>query len=153
MAHVATEDVLSAVLHDHPDVAAQLAAAHAAAWRVVDPVVLELCRLRIAALLGCRAEAATRTPAASEAGLEEAMVAELAQWPTSPRFGRRERACLALCEHFVMDVASVPDELADDVVEHLGRDGLADLVAALLVVEQRQRLRLAWQALAVPGAA
>ena len=148
-----TDDVLAAVLRGHPQVLAHLVDAHAAAWRVVDPVLLELCRLRIAALLGCDAEAAARTPAAREAGLEEATVAELAQWPTSPRFGPRERACLALSEQFVMDVASTPDELAHDVAEHLGGAGLADLVTALLVVEQRLRLRLAWEALAVPGAA
>ncbi len=148
-----TSDVLTAVLHDHPDIAAHLAEAYAAAWRAVDPVLLELCRLRIAALLGCHAEAAARTPAAREAGLEAATVAELARWPTSPRFGLRERACLALCEQFVMDVASLPDELVRNVAEHLGEDGLADLVTALLVVEQRQRLRLAWEALAAPGAA
>lgn len=148
-----TSDVLAAVLHDHPDIAAHLAEAYAAAWQVVDPVLLELCRLRIAALLGCEAEAAVRTPVARKAGLEAATVAELAQWPTSPRFGPRERACLALCEQFVMDVASLQDGLAHDVADHLGEDGLADLVTALLVVEQRQRLRLAWEALAVPGAA
>lgn len=148
-----TSDVLSAVLGEHPDIAAHLEEVHAAAWRAVDPVLLELCRLRIAALLGCDAEVAARTAAARDAGLQEVTVAELAQWPTSGRFGSRERACLALCEHFVIDVASVPDELAYDVAAHLGADGLADLVAALLVVEQRQRLRMAWAALGLAGAA
>ena len=123
MTHRPTDEVLAAVLHDHPDVAAHLRAAHAAAWRVVDPVLLELCRLRIAMLLGCEAELAARTPAAVERGLDEATVAELAQWPTSPRFGPRERACLALCEQFVMDVAGVTDELAADVSAHLGPAG------------------------------
>lgn len=148
-----TNDVIGAVLRDRSDIATHLVDAYAAAWRVVDPVLLELCRLRVAALLGCDAETAARTPAATQAGLDEAAVAELAQWPTSSRFGPRERACLTLCEQFVMDVASMPDELAHDVAQHLGAAGLADLVAALLVVEQRQRLRLAWEALAVPGAA
>lgn len=148
-----TSDVIRDVLRDHPEVATHLADAYAAAWRVVDPVLLELCRLRVAALLGCEAEATARTPAAREAGLDEATVADLPRWPTSPRYGARERACLALCEQFVMDVGGMPDGLALDVAEHLGSGGLADLVTALLVLEQRQRLRLAWEALAVPGAA
>lgn len=153
MQHRPTSEVFTAVLRSEPAVAGHLAAAYSAAWRVVDPVLLELCRLRIAMLLGCDAEQAARTPAATAAGLEDSTVAELARWPTSPRFGPRERACLALCEQFVMDVAAMPDELARDVADHLGAQGLADLVAALLVVEQRQRLRLAWEALAVPGVA
>lgn len=148
-----TGDVLAAVLRDHPAVADHLAEAHDAVWQVVDPVLLELCRLRIAALLGCAVEQTTRTPAAVQAGLQEVTVADLSRWPTSPLFGPRERACLALCEQFVMDVAGLPDELAQDVTDHLGAAGLADLVTALLVVEQRQRLRLAWEALAVPGSA
>jgi alkylhydroperoxidase family enzyme len=148
-----TSEVLAAVLCDHRDVAAHLSDAYAAAWRTVDPVVLELCRLRIAMLLGCEAERLARTPLAGEHGLDEATVAELAQWPTSSRFGSRERACLELCEQFVLDVAGTTDEQAAAATDHLGPSGLADLVAALLVLEQRQRLRLAWEALAVAGAA
>ncbi|MCW2615320.1 MAG: hypothetical protein JWN08_2314 [Frankiales bacterium] len=153
MPHRSTSDVLEAVLHDHPDVAGQLAAAYDAAWQVVDPLLLELCRLRVAVLLGCEAEGAARSPQAARAGLDEATVAELAQWPTSPRYGPRERACLALAEQLVLDVAGTTDEQTADVAAHLGPSGLADLVAALLVVEQRQRLRLAWETLLVPGAA
>ena len=37
------------------------------------------------------------------------------------------------------------------VVEHLGEQGLADFAAALLVVEQRLRLRLTWQRLFEPA--
>jgi alkylhydroperoxidase family enzyme len=78
------------------------------------------------------------------------MVADLASWPTSPRFGPKERACLAYCEQFVIDVAGLGDELALAVAEHLGPQGLADFTAALLVLEQRQRLRLAWERLLEP---
>lgn len=141
------------MLCDHADVALHLADAYAAAWRAVDPVLLELCRLRVAMLLGCEAERTVRTPAATERGLDEVTVAQLAQWPKSPRFGARERACLAFCEQFVLDVAGMTDEQAGEVTAHLGPAGLADLAAGLLVVEQRQRLRLGWEALHVPGAA
>lgn len=148
-----TDQVLDEVLHAHPDLAVHLADAHAAAWRAVDPVLLELCRLRIAMLLGCEAERVVRTPCATQRGLEEATLAELAQWPSSSRFGPRERACLAFCEQFVLDVAAMTDEQAGQVAAHLGPGGLADLAAGLLVLEQRQRLRLAWEALDVSGAA
>ena len=144
---VPTSDVIASVLAAHPAVVVQLDAADAAAWEAVDPVLLELCRLRIAMLLDSRSELAARTPAAVAAGLNEATVDELNLWPTSARFGPRERACLAFTEQFVIDVASLSDEQASAVGEQLGAQGLADFVSALLVVEQRQRLRLGWSRL------
>ena len=123
---------------------------HDAAWSVVDPVVLELCRLRIAKLLGCEFEQGLRTDAAAAAGLDEATVADLPAWPKSERFGRRERACLAFCEQFVIDVAGMDDDLAFAVSDELGPQAFRDFVSALLVVEQRQRLRLAYERLFEP---
>jgi alkylhydroperoxidase family enzyme len=139
-----TADVLDAMLTRHADVRDALADAWVAAWTSVDPVLLELCRLRMAMLLDCADELAARTPAAVAAGLDEAMVAALAAWPYDARFGRRERACLAFTEQFVIDVAGLDDATAFAVRDELGEDGLADFVNALLVVEQRQRLRLTW---------
>jgi alkylhydroperoxidase family enzyme len=145
-----TTAVLDAVLSDRPGVAAHLAELERAAWSAVDPVLLELCRLRIAMLLGCPDEMEARTDVAIAAGLDEAVLADLASWPTSARFGSRERACLAFCEQFVIDVAGSSDELALAVADHLGPQGLAEFTAALLVMEQRQRLRLAWERLLAP---
>jgi alkylhydroperoxidase family enzyme len=150
-----TTAVLDAVLSDLPTVASHLAELERAAWSTVDPVLLELCRVRIAMVLGCTHEAQARTEVAIAAGLDEALLdeaglADLASWPTSPRFGPRERSCLAFCEQFVIDVADMSDDLALAVAEHLGPQGLADFTAALLVIEQRQRLRLAWERLLDP---
>ena len=139
-----TAQVLTTVLDARPDVARHLADAHEQAWLAVHPVLLELVRLRVAMLLGNDAELATRTPAAVEAGLDEATVSELSQWPTSPRFGQRERACLDFTEQWVIDVATLTDDQAAAVSDALGGDGLAAFASALLVIEQRQRLRLAW---------
>jgi len=139
-----TDDVIGVVLRDHPRVAQTLAAAHAAAWEVVDPVLLELCRLRLAQLLGNRAELALRTPAAIRAGLDESTIQALRSWPTSTAFGPRERACLAFCEQSFLDVSGMSERETDAVAAELGVQGLVDFVSALLVIEQRQRLRLAW---------
>ena len=148
MAH-STADVLAAVLHEHDDVHDALAEAWAAAWATTDPVLLELCRLRIAMLLGCAPELEVRTPAAIDAGLDETQVADLRHWPTSPRFGPRERACLAFTESFLIDVAGLDDETAIAARDALGEQPLVDFVNALLVVEQRQRMRLTWERLGV----
>lgn len=148
-----TGELMASVLVDHPDVLGHLDDLHDAVWGAVDPVLLELCRLRIARLLGCATEEATRTPAAIAAGLDEATIADLAAWPTSARFGPRERACLAVCEQLVIDVAGMSDEVALAAAEQLGPEAFRDFVTALLVLEQRQRLTLAWERLDVPGAA
>jgi alkylhydroperoxidase family enzyme len=144
MAERTTDAVLDTVLADRRDVRDALAAAWDAAWACVDPVLLELCRLRIAMLLGCADEKEVRTPIAVDGGLDDATVAVLARWPYDERFGRRERACLAFTEQFVIDVAGLDDTTALAVRDELGSDGLADFVNALLVVEQRQRLRQTW---------
>ena len=142
-----TDEVIEVTLADHPRVAASLAAAHVAAWEVVDPVLLELCRLRLAQLFGDTAELVVRTPAAVAAGLDESTIRELRGWPRSPQFGPRERACLAFCEQFFIDVANVTTAETEAISAELGVQGLADFVSALLVVEQRLRLRLAWDQL------
>jgi alkylhydroperoxidase family enzyme len=142
-----TDEVIAEVLGGQPQVAANLSAAHAAAWAAVDPVLLELCRLRIAQLLGNDAELVVRNPAATASGLDEATIAELASWPASPRFGARERACLAFCEQSLIDVANVTSDQTQAISAELGVQGLADFVSALLVIEQRQRLRLVWEQL------
>jgi alkylhydroperoxidase family enzyme len=110
-----------------------------AAWDETDPVLLELCRLRMAALLTYPAEQARRTGRATAAGLDEAKVAELASWPTSSRFDTRERSCLALAEQFVIDANGVTDEQVADVTAHLGPAGCYAFIQALSVVETFQR--------------
>ena len=72
---------------------------------VIDPRILELCRLRIATILGCDAERAIRFGDGVEAGVTEADVAELPRWPTSPSFTATERACIGFAEQYVMDPA------------------------------------------------
>jgi alkylhydroperoxidase family enzyme len=110
-----------------------------AAWDETDPVLLELCRLRMATVLSYPAEQARRTERARAAGLDEAKVAELPKWPTSPRFDARERACLALAEQFVIDANGVTDEHVAEVTTHLGPAGCYAFVQALSVIETFQR--------------
>ena len=149
-----TEAILTDVLASRPQVRAHLDAAWNAAWDCVDPVLLELCRLRVAMLLRCDAEMNSRTDVATAAGLDEKTIAALADWPISDRFGPRERACLAFAEQFVIDVAGLDTATADGVREGLGDAGLIDFTNALLVIEQRIRRRLVWTRLfASPGSA
>lgn len=136
-AEAATTEALTRILADLPDVYGDLTDAHTAAVEAIGPRLHDLCRLRIATLLGTPDEHSSDV-------LDADTIAALPQWPTHPSFSKSERACLALTEQFVIDVASISDELAESVVQELGADGFATLVNALVVIEQRQRLRLIW---------
>jgi alkylhydroperoxidase family enzyme len=150
LAALSTADVIDAVLGDglpgHDDVRRQMNDAHAAAWAATSPRLLELCRVRIAMLLGCDAEVRARTPEASGT-VDDGLLSALAAWPGDPRFDPLDRACLAMTEHYVMDVATLDDVTVEAVRSHLGDEGLSNFVSALLIVEQRIRLRLMWDRL------
>jgi len=109
---------------------------------LVDPVVLELCRLRVATLHACAAELAQRTPAAHAAGLDEQKLAALADWASDPRFDARERACLRFAEQFVLDPHGITDADAAAVVAALGEPGLVALIEALALFDGFCRFRL-----------
>lgn len=108
-------------------------------WTLLDPTVLELCRLRIAMLIGATADQHLRAAPALAAGLTEAKIDALASWPSSPLFTAADRACLALAEQFVIDAHGISDEQVAAVTEHLGAQQCFVLVNALWSMEALQR--------------
>ncbi|HXQ61996.1 MAG TPA: carboxymuconolactone decarboxylase family protein [Acidimicrobiales bacterium] len=74
---------------------------------VMAPVVLELCRLRVAHLVGCEAELTVRSRPALDKGLTDEDVAALVSWPTAARFDDTTRACLGFTEQFVVDPSGI----------------------------------------------
>ncbi len=134
-----TTAILGRVLADQPVMLGELEAAHTAAFAAVEPSLLELCRVRTAGLLGADFD--------PPQGLDSQQIDALADWRSSTEFSATERACLAFTDQFVTDVASLNDATAAAVAEHLGAEGLANFANALLVVEQRQRMCLAWERL------
>jgi hypothetical protein len=134
-----TGTIIHQVLANRHAVIQELDKVHELAWDVVEKSVLELCRLRISMLLGCPSELDSRMY-----DVDENKVAHLAEWPTSPLFTDCECSCLAFTEHFLIDVASLSDATALSVKDNLGEQGFINFVNALLVVEQRIRLRMIW---------
>jgi AhpD family alkylhydroperoxidase len=109
--------------------------------KLLDPVLLELCRLRVAQLLGCEPELAVRYAPAREAGLGEEKIAELERWWRSPRFDAAERACLRFAEGFVQDPHAITDEDAAAVRDAVGEPGLVALSEALAIFDGFSRFR------------
>lgn len=143
-----TDRVIEAVLAERPDVVAALEEARQAAWAATDRRRLELARIRIAQLLGCDSELAASTP---DVDLGELTPAVIAGWPSAERLDDVDRAALAYCEQWVIDVASMTDDLVAPLRDALGDDGLSTFTNAVMVVEQRMRLRQTWERLGLTG--
>jgi hypothetical protein len=99
----------------------RLDAVHRAATAVVDPQLLQLCRARMALLIGSDEE-----------------------HPRSASGESVEQAAVDLAEQMVIDVANVSDDQVTAVVRHLGPDAAATLVYALVAEEQRLRMQTLW---------
>ena len=120
-----------------PNLAADVAAFTELLWQApgIDPVTLELCRLRVAQLHGAHAALAERRPEARLAGLAEERIARLADYGSDPAFSKAERACLELSELFVMDPSAIDDATFATVRDALGEAGTVALLEALAVFD------------------
>jgi alkylhydroperoxidase family enzyme len=103
--------------------------------RLVDPCVLELCRLRIAALNDAAYPQSVRTPEALAAGLREERIAALPSWWTSDAFSETERACLRFAEQFTLDAKGITEADAAAVTAALGDAGTVAFVEALAIFD------------------
>jgi alkylhydroperoxidase family enzyme len=115
----------------------------AAAWAASDPVVLELCRLRIAALHGDRTQQRLRHDTAVAAGLTEQQVADLPRHHDSPLFTDHQRRCIAYAEQYVLDVHGITDAQAEAIRAVPGDDGFVAFTVALGLFDGLGRMRLA----------
>ena len=104
----------------------------ASARASVDPELYAIVRARIATLLGI----------AGEAPADDRQRA-LPQWPDSPLFTERDRACLAFAEQFVLDVSSVSAEQRAALASALGA-GAAAFAQTLYAIDFELRLRAAF---------
>lgn len=122
-----------------PDAHAALDAAERAAYSAVPGDLLELSRARIRSLLG-RAEPAS----------DDAKLRAVADYARSDLFDDTERLALEFAEQYVLDVASMPDELVAALHERLGTEGLYAFAMGLYAIDQLERL--AASAAVHPGA-
>ena len=103
--------------------------------RILDPTLLELCRLRVGQMLGAEVPALSDAMRDARAALPPAKVAELAGWWRSDAFSETERACLRFAEQFVLDPAGIGDGDAAAVVAALGEPGTVAFVEVLAILD------------------
>lgn len=137
-------DPLARDLELLPEVNARWREFEATVWSSgLDPVLLELCRLRIATLLRDGVGSGSRTAAAVRGGLTEDLVTALPSWPVSPLFGRREQAALAIAELFVVDAHAVTDDTCAELLANLTEAEATALTMAVALFDATSRARLA----------
>ena len=117
-----------------PEVSQDLDELRAHAWSLCDHELLALVRLRVATLLGAADHI--------DDPLVSARRDELPQWPTSPNFTERERACLDVAEQFVIDVSNVSDEQVRRLTDHMTPAEAYGFVCALYVIDYSLRVEL-----------
>ncbi len=124
-----------------PEIGRQFAALYRSFWSLesVPAETLELCRLRLAQLLG--SDVAWRF---EEVSLASRQRDELSRWPDNDGFSPAQKACLELTEMHAMDARSITDAQADAVKLHFGEVGFVALVQALGVFDAMIRLGLIW---------
>lgn len=118
---------------DGTDALSALDAAYQAVWTATDPDLLGVCQIRMAMLL--RHEPTLRDVADDQRTI-------VSNWPTATGLTELQRAALAFTEQYIIDVASLTDEIADAVRTHMSDEAFATFVNALLVLEQRMSLEL-----------
>ena len=136
------DTTLDRVVNHRPAYAAAMRDVEAAIWSqdAIAPETLELCRLRIAQLLGAVGDLTARTPAA--AGLDESLVALLAQWPSAPGFTDEHRVCLGYAEQLLVDAQGVTDDDAALVIDTVGEGAFLVLAYSCGFFETTQRANI-----------
>ena len=107
----------------------------------VDPVTLELCRLRMATLIGSAADMAMREPRAAAAGLTEETIEALPAWPTSEHFTEAQRVALGFAEQYVIDAHGFTDDDMAVMHEYFTDEQLASLTTACATFDALARVR------------
>ena len=103
----------------------------------IDPVLLEVCRVRIATLHRCLPELARHR---ADIGAKRDAIA---QWPTSPLFSATERALLRFAEQYVIDAQGVADADAAGVTAVLSGPEVAAFTIAIGTFDAICRFTLA----------
>ncbi len=110
--------------------------------RPIDPIILELCRLRIAQVLGGDAVPSFDQAVTGASALPPEKIAALEDWRQAAVFSDRERACLAFAEKFVLQPHGVTDEDAAAVTAHLSDKEMIAFTEALAVCDGFTRFRI-----------
>ena len=109
----------------------------------LDPILLELVRLRASQLNGCGFCTGLHARQALEHGESQQRLDELPDWATSSRFAAHERAALLLAESVtLLPGGRVPDEHFREAQAHFDEPQLAHLLWTISLINTFNRLAI-----------
>jgi hypothetical protein len=105
---------------------------------LVEPTLLELCRLRMTQIIG---NSATIAPASAlQSNITADQLDALPEWRDSDRFDAIQKACLDFTEYFCHTAQSVTDEHVARLSAYLTAEQILGFTVALWVSESFHRL-------------
>ncbi len=120
------------------------------ARRSIEPVLLELIKIRASQINGCAFCLDMHTKDARANGETEQRIYTLNAWRETPFFTDRERAALALTEAITLISENhVPDAVYEEAKKHFNEKELVDLVLAIVTINGWNRLAITFHS--VPG--
>jgi alkylhydroperoxidase family enzyme len=126
-----------------PDAHARFRELYAALWNptFLPPETLEMCRRRVALLLGAAAD--DPLDGAHGTAVSTSKLAALSTYDRSPLFSDTERACIAFAEQYVVDPHGLNDDDFARLRELLDASQIATLTLAVAIFDALTRFRLA----------
>ena len=116
----------------------------------LEPLLLELVKLRASLINGCAYCADMHTKVARSLGETEQRLYTVSLWSETPFFSGRERAALAWTEAVTrVSVEHVPDEVYEFARKQFSEKELVDLTLAIVAINGWNRLAIAFRT--VPG--
>lgn len=76
-------------------------------------------------------------------GIDEETLADLGRWRESNRFSPLEKLAIDFAERMTQTPAEVPDELRDELLQHLTKGQLGELASAIAWENHRARINRA----------
>jgi AhpD family alkylhydroperoxidase len=112
----------------------------------IDPILIELVKLRASQINGCAFCVDMHTTDLRKAGESERRIATVVAWEEAPFFTPRERAVLAWTEA-VTRIADTraPDAAYAELAEHFSPKEMVDLTLAINTINSWNRLAIAFR--------
>jgi AhpD family alkylhydroperoxidase len=113
----------------------------------LEPLLLELVKMRASQINGCAHCLDVHSKDARALGESERRLHLLAAWRDAPCYDRRERAALAWCEHLTLiSEAGAPDALYEKLEEGFSAKEIVALTLAIVAINGWNRLAISMRA-------
>ena len=111
----------------------------------LDRKLIELAKIRASQINGCAFCLKMHTADARRLGESEERIYLLDAWREAPCYTEKERAALAWTEAVTRLQGGVPDEVFEEARAQLGDEELANLTAAVAVINAWNRISIAYR--------